>query len=346
MNSRTNAARTAMALAFAAAASGAIAQNVKIVSLGTHAGELCSRDRAMIFEDPTGVRILYDAGQSVTGGDDPRLGTIHAVLVSHAHGDHLGDMRLKALESGTCAQAELASAAPNTTTGEIAAAKNAGIVMINQMAQFVGHRVASLKGRPTGACPETGDIHVVPFAAPCLAGNNLGGARTFRTAGQTRGVEITLVPASHDSTVSRALLTDPGRANLAADNASLQLGPPSGYVIRFSNGLVAYLSGDTGLHADMKTIVHDFHKANLMVLNLGFSALTAASGAHIADELVRPATVIVTHVNENATVAGKVRPDSRTASFIALVKGRPVVPAISGRTMEFDGTGRCVAGCG
>ena len=50
------------------------AQNVKITSLGTHSGELCSRDRAMIFEDPTGVRILYDAGQSVTGSDDPRLG--------------------------------------------------------------------------------------------------------------------------------------------------------------------------------------------------------------------------------------------------------------------------------
>ena len=50
----------------------AAAQNVKITPIGTHPGELCSRDRAMIFEDPTGVRILYDAGQSVTGGNDPR----------------------------------------------------------------------------------------------------------------------------------------------------------------------------------------------------------------------------------------------------------------------------------
>ena len=37
------------------------AQNVKITPLGSHAGELCDRDRATIFEDPTGVRILYDA---------------------------------------------------------------------------------------------------------------------------------------------------------------------------------------------------------------------------------------------------------------------------------------------
>ena len=32
---------------------------VKVTPLGTHAGELCNRDRAMIFEDPTGVRVLY-----------------------------------------------------------------------------------------------------------------------------------------------------------------------------------------------------------------------------------------------------------------------------------------------
>ena len=38
---------------------------VKVTPLGTHAGELCNRDRAMIFEDPTGVRVLYDAGASV-----------------------------------------------------------------------------------------------------------------------------------------------------------------------------------------------------------------------------------------------------------------------------------------
>ena len=89
-------------LALAACAASAAAQNVKITPLGSHAGELCARDRATIFEDPTGVRILYDAGQSVTGGDDPRLGAVHVVLLSHAHGDHIGDQKLKAQEAGTC----------------------------------------------------------------------------------------------------------------------------------------------------------------------------------------------------------------------------------------------------
>ena len=36
----------------------AAAQTVKVTPLGTHTGELCDRDRATIFEDPTGVRIL------------------------------------------------------------------------------------------------------------------------------------------------------------------------------------------------------------------------------------------------------------------------------------------------
>ncbi len=335
-------------LVVAGCASLAVAQNVKITPLGTHAGELCNRDRAMIFEDPTGVRLLYDAGTSVLGGDDTRLGAVHVVLLSHAHGDHIGDMRLKALEAGTCQTPELASAAPNTTSAEIAASKNAGLVMINQMAGFLGKKVEAIKGRPTTACPAgaRGDDHVVPFAATCLAGNNLGGTRTFKTANATRGVEVTIVPASHDSTVSRSLLSEAERKNLEADNLSLSLGPPSGYVIRFTNGLVVYLTGDTAIHADMKAVVHDFHKPNAMVLNLGLSAITMASGAHIANDLVRPATVILSHPNEAATVGGKARPGSRTAEISTLIKDRPVVLAVSGRTMEFDGQGKCVAGCG
>ena len=57
------------------------------------------------------------------------------------------------------------------------------------------------------------------------------------------------------------------------------------------------------------------------------------------------ASVIASHVNEGATEGGKVRPTSRTAAFISLVKGRPVYPARSSKTMEFSGDGNCVAGC-
>ena len=84
------------AFAVLLAAFPALAQNVKITPIGSHPGELCANDRAIIFEDPTGVRFLYDAAQNVTGGNDPRLGAIHLVLLSHMHGDHVGDTKLKA----------------------------------------------------------------------------------------------------------------------------------------------------------------------------------------------------------------------------------------------------------
>src|SRR3989440_3829901 len=99
--------KMAAVFAFAVAAGLASAQNVKVTPLGTHTGELCNRDRATLFEDPTGVRILYDAGQSLTGADDPRLGDIHVVLLSHAHSDHIGDQKLPEMNAGTCAQPKL-----------------------------------------------------------------------------------------------------------------------------------------------------------------------------------------------------------------------------------------------
>ena len=43
------------------------APQVKITPLGSHDGEFCARDRALVFEDPDGTRILYDAGLTVRG---------------------------------------------------------------------------------------------------------------------------------------------------------------------------------------------------------------------------------------------------------------------------------------
>jgi hypothetical protein len=61
------------------------APKVKITPLGSHDGEFCVWDRALVFEDPDGTRILYDPGRTVRGPDDPRLGRIDAVLLSHVH---------------------------------------------------------------------------------------------------------------------------------------------------------------------------------------------------------------------------------------------------------------------
>ena len=143
--------------------------------------------------------------------------------------------------------------------------------MIAPMANFIGKKIENIKGKPTGNCPQTGEELVAPFAAPCLATVIIGGTRSVKTADAARAVEITVVTAAHDSTVPRSLLTDPERKNLEADNVSLTLGPSTGYVIKFTNGLTVYLSGDTALHAEMKSVVNEYHKANLMLLNLGYS---------------------------------------------------------------------------
>ena len=86
--------KTACAAIFLALVSfPALGQNVKITPVGSHPGELCANDRAMIFEDPTGVRFLYDPAHNMTGGDDPRLGTIHLVLLSHMQRDHVNQLK-------------------------------------------------------------------------------------------------------------------------------------------------------------------------------------------------------------------------------------------------------------
>ena len=322
----------------------AVAQNVKITPVGSHPGELCANDRATIFEDPSGVRILYDAGHTVTGGDDPRLGDIHVVLLSHVHGDHIGDQKLKTVGAGDCANSERVPAGPNSTTAEVAAAKNAAIVMTNDMGTFIARKVQNIRGKPVGVCPQTDGATAVPVAAACRSNTHLGGVFVAKAPNAAQGVEITIVFASHANNVPLSLLSEAQRANLSPDDTSIILGPPTGYVLKFTNGLVVYLSGDTGIHTEMKTVVNDYHKANLAVLNLGLSTGAFDSGAHAMNQLVRPASIILTHTNEAVTEGGKLRPNSRTASLIKQLKPSAHL-AISGRTMEFDGRGKCLAGC-
>jgi L-ascorbate metabolism protein UlaG (beta-lactamase superfamily) len=332
------------ALTIVLATAPVMAQNVKITPVGSHPGELCANDRATIFEDPTGVRILYDSGHTVTGADDPRLGDIHVVLLSHAHGDHIGDQKLKAVGAGECANSERVPATPNSTTAEIAAAKNAAIAMTTDMGTFIGRKIQNILGKPVGLCPQTAGVTNVPVAASCRSNTHLGGVFIAKASNAAQGVEITVVYASHANNVPLSLLSEAQRASLAPDDTSIVLGPPTGYVVRFTNGLTAYLSGDTGIHTEMKTVVNEYHKANLAVLNFGPSAMSVMSAAYAMNELVRPASVIISHPNEAVTEGGKLRPSSRTAALIKQLKVTSHL-AISGRTMEFDGKGKCVAGC-
>ena len=116
-----------------------VAQNVKITPLGARSGEFCAPDRALLFEDPTGVRILYDPGMTVAGGTDPRLGNVDVVLVTHAHGDHLGSSRLNQDPSASSARCDSQAAMTPTTNSnaaEIAAAKHSAVIVSSELAAF------------------------------------------------------------------------------------------------------------------------------------------------------------------------------------------------------------------
>ena len=157
-------------------------------------------------------------------------------------------------------------------------------------------------------------------------------------------MEFTIVYSAHVNDVAPSLLSKAQQDLLKTDGAQLGYGPPVGFVVKFTNGLVAYLSSDTAVFGDMKTVIHDFHKANLAVINLGPNPGMFQSGAYAINDLLQPASVIFTHVNEAATEGGKLRANTQTAALMKQVKA-PAYLAISERTMEFDGKGKCVSGC-
>jgi len=297
---------------------------VKITPLGSHDGELCAVDRAMIFEDPDGTRILYDAGFTVRGADDPRLGKIDAVLLSHVHHDHLGLAHQPAANAGACGKPDFSvRAAPNSNTANIAAGKKARVLVGSDMHTFLAAKVTAAGG-------DAKQVQLVRFGAQATVG----------------GVTVATVPASHTNAVPPEYL-DKDLANaLRMNGLFADVGPPTGYVLRFSNGLVAYLSGDTGITAEQEIVVRRYYKANLAVMNIGGSPFTTgpAESAFVITDLVKPNAVIATHVNEVATKDGKLVPGSKTEQFVKRV-GIPTHIPLSGRTMSFDGSGKCTAGC-
>jgi len=300
-----------------------LGQTVKVTPLGTHDGEFCPQDRALIFEDPNGTRILYDPGRSVAGANDPRLGKIDIILVSHMHGDHAGNAHIKEPNAGTCANPDTSvSAMPNSNAANIALAKKSKIVTGSEMPPFFAAKLKANGGDPANSM---------------LA--RFGGSVTVG------GVRIATVTAMHSNGLDPDYIGgDLGKAMKEAGIAG-DVGLATGYVLRFSNGLVVYLSGDTGITADQELVVRNHYNAKLAVMNMGDGFTTGpAEASYVINELVKPASVIASHANEVGTVSGKVRPGSKTEAFAKASKV-PVHVPLSGKTMEFDAAGKCTAGC-
>ena len=97
--------------------------------------------------------------------------------------------------------------------------------------------------------------------------------------------------------------------------------------------------------AEQEKVVRDYYGAKLAVINIGDTFTTGPKeAAYVVNELVKPASVIASHANEEATKDGKVIAGTRTDIFRKAAK-MPVHIPLSGRTMEFDGDGNCAASC-
>jgi L-ascorbate metabolism protein UlaG (beta-lactamase superfamily) len=299
-------------------------QNVKITPLGSHDGEFCRNDRTLVFEDPDGTRILYDAGRTVRGADDPRLGKIDGVLLSHVHSDHLGDRAPAKANEGDCAAPKPSVAAtPNSNTVNIVVGKKAKFFVGGEMNSWFSKKVVAAGG-------DADQVLLVRF----------GGVRKLG------GVSIYSVPAVHSNGINPEFLGGNLAKEMEENGLTAYVGPPGGYVLKFSNGLVVYLSGDTGITAEQDSVVRQFLKANLVVMNIGGIFSTGPQeAAFVINDLVKPRAVIASHANEEATQNGKVNPKSKTAEFTKHVKV-PVYIPLSGNTMEIDKAAKCVAGCG
>jgi L-ascorbate metabolism protein UlaG (beta-lactamase superfamily) len=301
----------------------AVAQTVKVTPLGGIEGEFCPQDRALIFEDPNGMRVLFDPGRTVAGAGDPRLGKIDIILLTHMHGDHVGNAHNKAPNSGSCEAPDMSvSAMPNSNAVNIALAKKAKIVTGSDMPSFFAAKLRANGGNP---------------ADSILA--RFGGSVTLN------GIRIATVTAMHSNGVDPDYIG--GDLGKAMKDAGIwgDVGLATGYVVRFSNGLIVYLSGDTGITADQERVVRDLYHARLAVMNIGDGFTTGpAEAAFVINDLVKPAAVIASHANEVGTVGGKVRPGSKTETFMKAVKV-PVHIPLSGKMMEFDAAGKCTAGC-
>ena len=296
---------------------------VKITPLGGQAGEFCRFDRSLIFEDPNGTRILYDAGRTVAGAEDPRLGKIDVLLVSHMHGDHLGDRHNPMPNAGSCDKPDISvSALPNSSSVNIAVKTGAKILTGSEMPSFLANKLKQAGGDEKNSV-------LVRFGAM----HNLG------------SVGITTVPAAHSNGISGDFVGQRLGELMKEAGMTAEAGPATGYVLKFSNGLVVYLSGDTGITSEQKAVVGEYYKPHLAVMNIGDTFTTGPrEAAYVINELVKPRSVIASHANEVATENGKVIAGTKTEQFIKATKVPAHVP-LSGKTMSFDSKGKCVAGC-
>jgi len=264
---------------------------------------------------------------------------VHVMLLSHAHVDHVGDVRPST--TGTCAAPASGPLNPQSNFATIAAAKNAAVLVPGELSAFFARKIQNVRAAPTPSCPAlTIDNRIdVPRTSPCTASIRPGGSFTVSNSGGD-SVRIAAVQAVHSNGIPAALIDPPG----VAPGLSGYGGSEAGFIVEFTNGLVVYLTGDSGMFGDQETIIARFYKANLMVINMSDQVTFGPrEAAFVTQDLVRPRTVMPSHVNEAATSGGQIVAGTRVALFQSLLhRDVSLVLPLSGVTRGFDGQGRCV----
>jgi L-ascorbate metabolism protein UlaG (beta-lactamase superfamily) len=113
---------------------------------------------------------------------------------------------------------------------------------------------------------------------------NKGGTQTVE------GIQFTMVPASHSSSIRAGDRVLPG-------------GEAAGYVIEFENGFRVYDAGDTAVFGDMKLIA-DLYQPDLTLLPIGDLFTMGPREAALACRLMRPRRVIPKHYGTYPSLSG------------------------------------------
>src|SRR5262249_54816873 len=139
------------------------------------------------------------------------------------------------------------SVTPNSNMVNISMAKGAPMIVGGETNFFLANKVKSLGGDPGKL------VRLVRFGAQTMGGKGM----------------VAGVPAGATNRVPAAVLRKDIGQMLEAAGLTAYVGEPGGFVLRFSNGLTAYLSGDTGITAEQDLVVRGHYKANLVVMNIG-----------------------------------------------------------------------------
>jgi L-ascorbate metabolism protein UlaG (beta-lactamase superfamily) len=341
--------RLGVALSLFLAAQLALAQDVTITPLGAVDGEFCVGDRALLFEDPTGVRVLIAPGRTVNGSGDARLpsatgtgGGVHVVLIDHPHVDHIGDVR-----HTNCAGTTTAPFAfPGSGNAPEIAARHSSVVAVGgEMSSYFAVKIKDVTGGSVAAsCPVVvsglDNNITVPRTSACVQTLRGGTVQVVRS-GQTVGVRITTIPAFHAAGAAPIHVDDNDDVPGVAPGLTGYMGAETGYIMQFSNGLVVLWTGDSGLIGDWAT-QSAFYRPNLAVVHMdGLFTMAPREAAFAVNFLIRPRSVIPTHANQVSTTGGTVNPNTRLQFFIDGVHSAKVLVPVSGRKIFCSGQGDC-----